>query len=89
MFLLWIIFDIYVLCLSCFLVCSLQPCGYFLGKDWPLGSLVGGVILCFVTFLCGVLGKVWCLIVLISDSCLLSYFNCLISFAPVFSFMYC
>ena len=30
--LLWIIFVIYVSCLSCFLVCSLQPCGHLLGK---------------------------------------------------------
>ena len=28
----------------------------------------------FVTFSCGVLGQVWCLIVSISDRCLLSYF---------------
>ena len=32
-------FVIYVSCLSCFLVCSLQPCGHLLGKDWPFGSL--------------------------------------------------
>ena len=30
--LLWINFVIYVACLSCFLVCSLQPCGHLLGK---------------------------------------------------------
>ena len=47
MFLLWILFVIYVSCLSCFLVCSLQPCGHLLGKGWPLGSLV-----CDVVFLC-------------------------------------
>ena len=29
---------IYVLCLSCFRVCSLLPCGHLLGKGWPLGS---------------------------------------------------
>ena len=28
----------YVLCLSCFRVCSLLPCGHLLGKGWPLGS---------------------------------------------------
>ena len=28
----WIIFVICVSCLSCFLVCSLQPCGHLLGK---------------------------------------------------------
>ena len=26
-----------VLCLSCFRVCSLLPCGHLLGKGWPLG----------------------------------------------------
>ena len=26
-----------VLCLSCFRVCSLLPCGHLLGKSWPLG----------------------------------------------------
>ena len=31
--LLSIICVIYVLCLSCFRVCSLLPCGYLLGKD--------------------------------------------------------
>ena len=30
--LLWISFVIYVLCLSCLLVFSLQPCGHLLGK---------------------------------------------------------
>ena len=30
--LLWIIFVVYVSCLSCFRVCSLQPCGHLLGK---------------------------------------------------------
>ena len=29
----------------------------------------------FVTFPCGVLGQVWCLIVSMSDLCLLSYFE--------------
>ena len=28
----------YVLCLSCFRVCSLLPCGHLLGKGWPLDS---------------------------------------------------
>ena len=32
------------------------PCGHLLGKGWPLGSLVCYVLLCFVTFPCGVLG---------------------------------
>ena len=37
--LLWIICVIYVLCLSCFCVCSLLPCGHWLGSSWPLGSV--------------------------------------------------
>ena len=43
----WIIFIIYVLFLSCLLVCSLQPCGHLLGKDQPLGSHVCDILLCF------------------------------------------
>ena len=31
-------FVILVLCLSCFRVCSLLPCGHLLGKGWPLDS---------------------------------------------------
>ena len=49
--LLWILFVIYISCLSCFLVCSLQPCGHLLGKGWPLGSLVCDIFLCFSLFL--------------------------------------
>ena len=53
-------FVICVSCLSCYLVCSLQPCGHLLGKGWPLGFLVCDVNLCvfFFTFPCGVLGQV-------------------------------
>ena len=36
--LLWIICVIFLLCLSCFDVCSLLPCGHMKGKGWPLGS---------------------------------------------------
>ena len=36
--LLWIICLIYVLCLSCFHVCSLLPRGHLKGKGLPLGS---------------------------------------------------
>ena len=43
--LLLIICVIYVLCLSCFRVCSLLPCGHLLGKDWPLGSRLWCLIL--------------------------------------------
>ena len=48
--------------------------GYLLGKDWPLGSLAYYILLCFVTFPCGILGQVWYLIVSIPDLCLLTYF---------------
>ena len=44
--LLWILFAICVSCLSCCLVCSLQPCGHLLGKGLPLGSFVCDVFLC-------------------------------------------
>ena len=38
-------------------------------------ALMSNMFYCvFVTFQCGVLGQVWCLIVSISDLCLLSYF---------------
>ena len=72
--LLWIFFVIYISCLSCFLVCSLQPCGHLLGKGWTLGYFVCDVFLCFVTFSCGDLGQVWYFIVSVSDLCHLSYF---------------
>ena len=72
--LLWIIFVIYVLCLSCFLVCSLQPCCHLLGKGQPLGSLVCDALVCFCYF------PVWCtgsgvvLDFIDSNLCLLTYF---------------
>ena len=31
-------FVIYVSCMSCFLVCSLQLCGHLRGEGLPLGS---------------------------------------------------
>ena len=37
----------YVLCLSCFPVCSLLPCGHLLGKGWPLGFCLW----CLIAFL--------------------------------------
>ena len=51
---LWIIFVIYVPCLSCFLVCALKTCGHLLGKGYPLGSLVCDAFLCFSHF------PMWC-----------------------------
>ena len=71
---LWIICVIYVLCLSCFRICSLVPCGHLLGKDWPLGSRLRCLTVFFVTFPCGILSQVWYLIVPIPDLWKLSYF---------------
>ena len=73
--LLWTLYVIYVSCLSCFLVYSLQPCGYLLGKGWSLGLLVCDVFLCFVTSQCGVLVQVSYLIVLIPNMFLLTCFE--------------
>ena len=47
-------YVIYVLCLSCFRVCSLQPVGHLLGKGWPFGSLVCDVFNRFCHF------PMWC-----------------------------
>ena len=53
-------FVTYVSCLSCCLVVYLlQSCGHLLGKGWPLGSLVCGDLLCFITSRWGVLGQMW------------------------------
>ena len=57
--------------LSCLFVAALwSPAG----KGLALGSLMCGVLLCFVTFPCDVLGWVWYLFVSISDLCLHTYF---------------
>ena len=53
--------------LSCFRVCLLLPCA-----PWLLFVMFNCV---FVTFLCGILGEVWYLIVSIPDLCHLSYFK--------------
>ena len=68
----WIICVIYVLCLSCFRVCSLLPCGHLKGKA-DLLALVCDVYCDFVTFPFCILGQVWYLIVSIPDPCCLSY----------------
>ena len=75
MLLLKILLVIYVTCLACCFVCSLQYCGHLLEKGWPLGSLVCDVLLYFVTFPCDVLDQMSYLIVSIPDLCLLPYFN--------------
>ena len=72
MLLLWIISVIYVLCLSCFRVCLLLPCGHLKGAD--LLVLVCDVYCECVTFISGILGQVLFLIVSIPDRCCLSDF---------------
>ena len=83
MLLLWIIFVIYVSCLSCFLVCSLQPCGHLRERANLLALLYVMFSCVFVTFQCGVLGQVWYLIVSIPDLCLLIYFVGRMKFASL------
>ena len=68
--LLWIICAFCVLCFSCFCVCSLLPCGYLLGKGWPLGSCWW----CLLYFCYFPMRQVWFLIASFPDLCLLSYF---------------
>ena len=68
--LLWIFFNVLRLSLFYFLVCSLLPCGYLLGKGGPLCYLYCDVSLCFVTFPYGVSGLVSYLIEVIPDLCL-------------------
>ena len=67
-------------CYLCFVLIFVMPPSLFLvalwspaGRGWHFGSLVSGVVLCFVAFPCGVLGQVWCLVVLITGLCLLYY----------------
>ena len=61
-------------CNLCFVFVMLSC--LFIAALWsPAGSLVCGVLLCFVTFPCGVLDLVWYLIVSIPDLCLLTYFH--------------
>ena len=69
---LWIICVIYVLCLPCFCVCLLLPCGH-LRERTDLLALVCDLYCDFVTFPFGILGQVWYLILSIPDPCCLSY----------------
>ena len=48
-----------------------------------LFALVCDVLLCFLTFTCGILGQVWYLIVSIPDLCHFSYFQ----YQKIFSFL--
>ena len=70
--LLWTFFAICVLCLSCFLSvhCSLVVTCWETG---PMALLCVMFYCAFVTFPCGVLDQICCLIVSIPDICLLSF----------------
>ena len=71
MVLLLCVFFVFAM-LSCLFIAALwSPAG----KGASLLALLYVVLSCaFVTFQCGVLGQVWCLIVSIPDICLLTYF---------------
>ena len=61
---------IFVLCLSCFRVCSLLPCGHLLERKGLTSWLLFVILNCvFVTFPCGILSQVLYLIVSIFDLC--------------------
>ena len=81
---LWIICVVYVLCFSCFRVCSMLPCGHLLGKGWPLDSCLWGSIVFLSLSHVVSWAQVWYFIVSISDLCRLSYFN---EFKQQFSFI--
>ena len=73
----FVFYGSFMIFLSCFYytfkgVCLLMSCGHLLGKGWPLDSC----LLCLMWschFPIGILGQVWCLIVLIPDLCPFSY----------------
>ena len=74
-----LLFFYSVLCLLCLcarlFICALwSPAGKRLAS-WLSFVMFNGV---FVTFLCGILGQVWCLIVSIPELCHLSYLELLI-----------
>ena len=52
---------------------SLQPYRHQLGRTGLFARLFVKFSCVFVSFPCGVLGHVWCLIVLIPDLCILTY----------------
>ena len=67
-----IICVIYVLCLPCFRVCLLLPCGHLKGKG--LTSWLFDVCCDFVTFPFGIIGQAWYGMACIPDHCCLSNF---------------
>ena len=56
-----------------YFVFSLQPYSHQLGRTSFLARLYVRFSCVFVSFPCGVLCQVWCLIVLIPDLCILTY----------------
>ena len=68
----------YHFCYLCFVFVMFSVCCSLMVTCWERADLLFllyGMFYCdFVTFQCGVLGQVKCLIVSISDLCLLSYF---------------
>ena len=64
---LWIIFS------YLYVVFSLQPYCHQLERTVLLARLYVKFFCAFVSFLCGILGQVLCLIVLIPDLCILTY----------------
>ena len=65
-----------ILCFSCFRVCScclVVTCW----ENADFLALAGDVYCIFATFICGVLGQGWYLIVSFPDLCHLSYFDIL------------
>ena len=63
----------YRVCLAFVSVHSLRVVTCWEGAN--LLDLVCDISLCFIAFLCGILGQVCCLIVSIPDVCLFSYIN--------------
>ena len=83
--LLWIIYVIYVLCLSCFLVCSVQPNDLLLEKGSPLYYLVCDVLLCFCHFTMICLGSGVVLDISIPNHCFHTYFKDIIMLLNTFN----
>ena len=65
-------FCVVFVMLSCLLIAALWSPG---GKGLTSGSRFLVLNCVFVTFLLGILGQVWYLIILITDLCRLSYFH--------------
>ena len=68
-------FSICVVCLSCCIACSLQPCGHLPGSANLLDLLYVMFSYVVLTFPFGVLDQMWYSIALIPDICLLPYID--------------